>query len=565
MKKIFLNYNAIFTIIFLLIYYPYIINGEFIKDDWFLYQINKLSSENAIYSLLDSFSNRPLAVIFYFILSRLSGEFIFYFIINFLLLFVSYKILVNTLSAFFQTNRDHIIFICFFLLPGFSTTVLFSTGMQLIGNLSLLLWALSLHFQLKYLLEKNVKYLIFFICFISLIFLTYESSLPLLGISLSFIFFYKPIKQRLNKFYIIFFCLIITSVIVIFIQKFVITIFLEDISRFRTSPKDFYFIAKILIANAMLLINSFFNLFILSAVFIKNNSYNSSLIIHALILIFFYIYLTKNKKTNLKTKIEITNAKYLIIGFFLTLFLVALMHTLANTGVRVFGYNNRGLLAISYILPIFFLFIKKSPIKHKKIIKLLETFFLINFLVLILLTQYSYIEFIKFINKTTLNIVNYENFNEKDNFVIYFDDDFVEKKPIVQYLTPINNTFQFGIKLNSLSKNTIDGLYLNSNIMCNNEYFVIYINPTILNNLQNDKSILLIAKKNGFINRYHLKSNELTKKLNSIKNCSRDASKSNEFIKSFAKEKNLYEYKIIEYETVFVKFLIYIYKKYLHK
>ena len=217
------------------------------------------------------------------------------------------------------------------------------------------------------------------------------------------------------------------------------------------------------------------------------------------------------------------------------------MHTLANTGVRVFGYNNRGLLAISYILPIFFLFIKKSPIKYKKIIKLFETFFLINFLVLILLTQYSYIEFIKFINKTTLNIVNYENFNEKDNFVIYFDDDFVEKKPIVQYLTPINNTFQFGIKLNSLSKNTIDGLYLNSNIMCNNEYFVIYINPTILNNLQNDKSILLITKKNGFINRYHLKSNELTKKLKSIKNCSLDVSKSNEFIKSFAKEKNLYE------------------------
>ena len=100
MKKIFLNYNTIFTIIFLLIYYPFIINGEFIKDDWFLYQINKLSSENAIYSLLDSFSNRPLAVIFYFILSRLSGEFLFYFIINFLLLFVSYKILVNTLSAF---------------------------------------------------------------------------------------------------------------------------------------------------------------------------------------------------------------------------------------------------------------------------------------------------------------------------------------------------------------------------------------------------------------------------------------------------------------------------------
>ena len=75
---------------------------------------------------------------------------------------------------------------------------------------------------------------------------------------------------------------------------------------------------------------------------------------------------------------------------------------------------------------------------------------------------------------------------------------------------------------------------------------------------------LLITKKNGFINRYHLKSNELTKKLNSIKNCSKEVSKSNEFIKSFAKEKNLYEYKIIEYETVFVKFLIYIYKKYLH-
>ena len=565
MKKILLNYNVVFTIIFLLIYYPFIIDGQFVKDDWFLYQINKLSFKNASHSLLDSFSNRPFAVLFYLILSRFSGEFLFYFTINFLLMFSSYKILVNTLSAFLQNNRDHIIFIYFFLLPGFSTTVLFSTGMQLIGNLSLLLWALSLHFQLKYFSKNNIKYLIFFVASIALIFLTYESILPLIGISLAFIFFYKPVKDKINKFYIIFFCIITTSLIIIFIQKFVIANFLDDISRLRVNPKDFYFFIKILIANVMLLINSFFNLFILLMQFIKNKSYDLSFIMHISILIFIYINLIKKKEPNLKTKIEITNVKYLIIGFFVTLFFVALMHTLANTGVRVFGYNNRGLIAISYGLPIFFLLIKKSTIKHKKILKIFENFFLINFLILILLTQYSYIEFIKFIDKTTINIVNNEKFNEKENFVIYFDDDFSEEKPLVKYLTPINNTLQFGIKLNSISKNNIDGLYLNSNIICNSSYFSIYINPTILNNLQNDKSIFLIVKKNNFISRYHLKNNELTKKLHSMKNCPLNISKSHEFIKSFAKEKNLYDYKILEYETIFVNFLIYIYKNYFYK
>ena len=563
MKKILLNYNVVFVIIFLSIYYPFIINGEFVKDDWFLYEINKLSPKKAIYSLLDSFSNRPFAILFYFILSRVSGEFLFYFMINFLLLFASYKVLINTLSSFIQSKRDHIIFIFFFLLPGFSTTVLFSTGMQLIGNLSLLLWCLSFYFQRKYLLENNSRYLIFFISTIIIIFLTYESSLPLLGISLSYIFFYKPIKRRLVKFYIIFFCLIMVFMAVLLIQKFVIPIYLEDISRFRSDPKDFYFMAKILIANIMLIINSFFNLFILSKIFIENNFYDSSFIIQAIILIIFYIYLIKNEKIDSKTKIEIINTKYLIVGLFSTLFLVAMMHTLAKTGIRVFGYNNRGLISISYLLPIFFLLIKKNMTNHQKFIKILETFFLINFLVLILITQNSYIQFTTFIDKSVLNIANRDKLNNKNNNIIYFDDHFIKEYPLVQYLTPINNTFQFSIKKKLLTKNSKEGLYLNSSILCNSSYFMTYIKPTILNYYQNNDTILLIVKNENIIRRYFLKKIELNKKLNILKNCSQNLTIANDFIRSFAKEEILYEYDILEYNSLFVKSLIYLYTNYI--
>jgi hypothetical protein len=558
MKKLIIN-NSLFIIIFVTIYFPFILFGEFIKDDWFLYKINKLDTYNAIKSLVDSFSNRPIAIFFYFVMSRISDKFLFYFFINFLLLFFSYNILINSLNPFIKNLKDNFEFTCLFLLPAFSTTVIFSTGMQLIGNLSLLLWSLSLYFKLRYLKNNNKKDLIYFLLFIFLIFFTYESSLPLIGLSAIFIYFYKPITNKNKKFIKIFISLIILIFIVVLIQKFLIPYYTDDISRLRINPKNYIFIIKIFLANILLIINSFFSLFILLPEIIFDLRNNQFAILHIIFMLILYIVVIKSfykVSKNLSTLIDI---KFLILSFILVIFLVALMHTFANTGVRVFGYNNRGLLAISYLIPIFFLLLKNTNFRKKKFITYLQTFFIINFLIIVILTQYSYINFTKYIHNNAINVIENKKFKINEKFIIFFDDSYSKKYKLIDHLTPLNNTLQFGTKIRKLSNGKIDGIYLNTNMACNEEFFVKFLKKTILDNIENKKTMYLITYINLKLEKISFADKSVLEKINNIKKCSKNLDKSNDFIRSFANEKLLYDYNIIEYESFFVKFLIRLY------
>ena len=559
MKKLIKN-NFLFITIFIAIYFPFILFGEFIKDDWFLYEINKLDSVNALKSLIPSFSNRPIAIFFYLIISRVSDEFLYYFFINFLLLFFSYNILIYSLKSYIKNLKDNFEFTCLFLLPAFSTTVIFSTGMQLIGNLSLLLWSLSLYFKLKYLENNKKKDFIWFLLFILIIFFTYESILPLVGLSIFFIYFYKPIRNKNKKFLEIFISLVILIFIVILIQKFIIPYYVEDISRLRVNPKNYIFIIKIFLTNIFLIINSFLSFFILLPEIIFDLQINQFAVIHIIFLIFLYFFMVKSFYKVSKNLSEAIDVKFLILSFILVIFLVALMHTFANTGVRVFGYNNRGLHAISYLIPIFFLLLKNSDSK-KKFIPYIKTFFMINFLIVVIFTQYSYINYTKYIHDSVINILENKNFKIDKEFIIFFDDSYSEKYKLIDHLTPINSTPQFGKKIKKLSNGKVDGIYLNTNITCNEEFFSKFLSETVIKNIENKKTIYLITYNNLKLEKKFYEDTTVFKRINDIKKCSKNFDKNYDFIKSFANEKILYDYYIIEYDSFFVKFLIRLYLK----
>ena len=85
---------------------PFILYGDFVRDDWFLRDLNAKTSTEAFYSLWGAFSNRPLAAIFFFITSRISDEFVFYALLNLIILFISIIIIFRSFEEFFEDLGD---------------------------------------------------------------------------------------------------------------------------------------------------------------------------------------------------------------------------------------------------------------------------------------------------------------------------------------------------------------------------------------------------------------------------------------------------------------------------
>jgi hypothetical protein len=452
MKKDSFSYYSSFFFYFIIVIIGYFFiayNGKFIIDDYSIVNSEKTLNLLEYYKSLEtSFSNRPLAIIYYFVISKLPSNYLLYFTIglsqHILCIFLIYKLF----DFLFYSEEIKKIFFLLIIFPFFSFTTLYSPAMQSIGNYSLAIFLFALILLKKFIVEKK-KYLYFFsILLIILAFLTYESFFPLI---ILFIFFPLIYKQNYKILFTNLFFILIILLIVFFFQKyFAYKPKGEDLSRIRNL--NIFSLIRLCFVNLLLLINFFLENFYDAFLNIKNlvnkNLYFALTQIFFLNFIFIYFIFKIRRGT-------LNNVKPFKIFFIIIfiIFLTILMHSVADTGIEFRDYNNRGMLAMSFVPSIFLLLLYNSTIKNSYIVffKFLFIFFycsiIINFFSF---QQYEYVKLDKFKkiyltvkennfinNKTFLfikiepqnyieNKYSYTSWNYFDNF-LYEDIDYLEK------------------------------------------------------------------------------------------------------------------------------------------
>lgn len=228
----------IFGLLAVLFYLPYLVKGGLIYDDWSVWNLGADYSTfiGRYREYFLSFTNRPLAPIYYALISSFKGWYPGYILVDIGcwigMILVLYGIFKRTFGRTFAS-----LFALLALVPSVSTTVIFSPGMQSIGGFTILIWAWSLWCLEKYCQTGNrrVYFLGYFLILCSL--LTYEVSFPLLTFTVLFPLLCKPIPHTLKDWGRYALRYIVPVLVVIFLtllyQKKIITHFYPDISRFR--------------------------------------------------------------------------------------------------------------------------------------------------------------------------------------------------------------------------------------------------------------------------------------------------------------------------------------------
>jgi hypothetical protein len=394
--------------IILIGYFFYAYNGKFIIDDFSIVNSDKKLNLFEFYEIFEvSFGNRPLAIIYYFLISKLPSNYLLYFTISLsqhiLCIFLIYKLF----DFLFYSEEIKKIFFLLIIFPFFSFTTLYSPAMQSIGNYSLAIFLFALILLKKFIVEKKKYLYVFSILLIISAFLTYESFFPLI---ILFIFFPLIYKQNYKILFInLFFILIILLVVFIFQKYFAYKPQGEDLSRIRNL--NIFSLISLCFVNLFLLINFFLENFY--DAFLNIKSLLNKNLYFALTQIFFlnfiFIYFIFKLRRGLLNNVKPFKIFFIIIFI---IFLTILMHSVADTGIELRDYNNRGMLAMSFVPSIFLLLLYNSTIKNSYIVffKFLFIFFycsiIINFFSF---QQYEYDKLDKF-KKIYLTV-------KEDNFI----------------------------------------------------------------------------------------------------------------------------------------------------
>ncbi len=459
----------------LALYAPFILYGDFVRDDWFLRDLKQQTAVTAFNTLLGAFSNRPFAIIFFWVTSRLSDAFIFYLILDLIILFFSIILIFRIFEEFFQDFFIKVTFLVSLMIPIYSMTNIFSPGMQILGHVSLLIWSLSLYSQKIFLETKNKKYLFLSFILIPFMLLTYESAFPLIGLS----FFYSIFKKQ-TKYTLLISLLLFSGVAIAFlVQKFFLPLFVDDISRFRVENENVIFILRLILINIALQINILFIYFenIHLALFDLFSNYFFT-IYFVLLLIVFFLFIQIFQKKNLKFFIY-NNFPYkinffsIILCFGICIFLISLMHTVAKSGVSFWGYNNRALLSLSVILSLS-VSLFYEIFKYKKILKFIIIFFITLKFLYLFAFQLNHISYTKKIKSKAIEISKlfsdtYENISfsslNKEILIIFFSQDNFSNLKLFKKTTFINDSFDFRYLMNDISdKYLISDLQLENDI-----------------------------------------------------------------------------------------------------
>ena len=474
-----LSLTQYFFVLAILGYFPILVFGYFIQDDYSIRGLTDLNFFDAIKAICHVNNNRPLSCFYHALLSRLFPIFQIYFLFSlslyFLFIYIVFKIYDFILDDIYVKK----LFLTFLIFPFFSYTIIYSPGMQSMGIVSLIFWAISLLFLKRYIYKPF--FLDLFLCyfFLVIMFLIYESAAPLLGISLFFPLFFK------NKKKIFFINIILTFLVLILIyilQKEIFpNLFNQDLSRIKLGFQDYKKIIYLITINSVLTVNIFahsLELFVRSLYNIFT-SFNLILLLQLLLIIsFFYLSIDKKKKIKSNRNYYLLSISFVsVISVFI---LNALMHSMANTGLEFTQYNNRALVSISFIFSISAVLSYKFGVLRSK--------FLSNFFYIILFIILS-VNFIFFQNNlikerflaqellkdakelTNKNYILDKKYQYNVNFFIY-DRSNVEQ--ILSY-----NSLDF-FRVIEKTENNIN-FFLNENKFCNLDYYDLYIKFPYLN------------------------------------------------------------------------------------
>ena len=298
------------------------------------------------------FSNRPFAAIFFSFITRFFFSYEFSYILNIALILLSCNFIIISFEKYFIKIFFKEIFIIFCLIPVFSYSVIFSTGMQITGNLSIFIWSISIFYLNRFLKENSLRHLIYSNSYLTLMFLTYESAFPLLTINLT-----MPFLQNNTKAFKHVLITVITVLIISFIfQKIILPeMFNADISRLRIENFQIRSFLLFFSGNIILFLNIFYLLFA--------NFFSSLKIIFGtlflifqyftcLILFIFICYKSYQEKSNVIKKHREKNFILLIMSLFF-IFLLIFMHTISKSAMNLYGINNRALVSLSFFVPLF--------------------------------------------------------------------------------------------------------------------------------------------------------------------------------------------------------------------
>lgn len=449
--KNFILKNKIFLFslfISLFFYIPYFLNGDYVRDDWAIYSLSKETLIDAYKGIYLSFTSRPILPFFYVLVSRIIENFQAVFALNIIMLMTSVYVLNYIFKSFFRNQFSNFIFLIILLFPLFSYTNIFSPGMQICGNLSLLLWSISIFFLKKFNKNKNLKYIYLSNIFLLLILLSYESTFPLFSLN---VFYLSLLKEEKKFIFINIFYLLLSLLFALLIQKFIIPIFFEDISRFRINSNNFGYFAKILLLNLIIQFNVYF-----SALDLFFKSFFSGLYFKELLnSIFIFTLILLFCKNIIKKKNNYFNykSKYFFLFLLLFFFLNGLMHAVALTIPQFYSYNNRSLIGMSVLLAFFVIIVDQKIINQniKILFFLIKVFIIIFSLNIVKHFQLQYVDQKKVEIFNIKKIINNNNeILDSSSILIYSNNKNFFLKDIVSYE---NDNFDLDVRINNANIN----------------------------------------------------------------------------------------------------------------
>jgi len=547
-----LNYNKFFLLLIITGYFPIFIFGYFIQDDLGVVSVlSNMKFTDAVNSICSVNNNRPLSCIYHATLTRLPQVYQFYFFIN--LLF--YIFFVLNLIKIFDFIVDNIylkkIFTIFLIFPFFSYTILYSPAMQSMGTFALLSWSISLIFLKKFINSNNKINLFFSYFFLTSTFLVYESPFPLIALSLFF-----PLYFNNNKFKFFLFNILATLLILIMIvilQKFLIPkIYNIDLSRMKIDILDYRKIFFLISINLLLTLNIFFHsleiFFKIILDFFRNPNF---LLLAQVLLVFliFYSIIVKKKfyKNNKNNKMFIVS----LLIFFSVIFLNALMHTLANTGLEFIKYNNRALVSLSFIFAFGVLIIFKFFFNKKFLFNFIFVFLFSVFVVNFFYFQNNIIRE-RFLATSVNQKLNLQINNKKEVYFI-----FVDRISLINELLSYES-YDYFHHLNDNVKDFLSGekvvIYITEQKFCNKFYYNEYIYDPFKKNYNINLLVFNENLNNSFQSHKNITMVDFEKLINSYLKCDYTYSRNLFFLKDNVYVDN-------RYKSYFIKFLKYVYVK----
>ena len=102
-----ISLKLLFISIILVIIFPLLILGDFQQDDFYISSLNNLNFNSSLSSIFSQFSNRPLAAIFFSILSIFFYSYEHFFLLNIILILFSCNFIIKALmNISFQDHQE---------------------------------------------------------------------------------------------------------------------------------------------------------------------------------------------------------------------------------------------------------------------------------------------------------------------------------------------------------------------------------------------------------------------------------------------------------------------------